>query len=212
MIRSLAAGQKAALVINECQLGIIDPVYAQFPALAEQCRARGIVDNIAALIAAFRRAGLPVVYTPAALRPDMADKLANSLISSVSIKAKIMVAGAKAVEHPPQIAPQADDYIIQRGSGLIAFLGTTLDATLRRLKVETVVLTGMSTNVGIPGNAMAAVEFGYHVVIPEDCIAAGDAEGHRVIVEQQLKMISTVTSSGEVMAALQGRATGCNRP
>lgn len=206
MIRSLAGGQKAALIVNECQLGIIDPAHAQFPALAEQVQASGMVGNIAALIAAFRARGFPVVFTPAALRPDMADKLPNTMISAISRKARIMVAGSAAVRHPPELEPLDTDFVIQRGASLIAFHGTTLDLTLRRLKVETVVVTGVSTNVGIPGIAMAAGDFGYSVVIPEDCIAGGDPATHRVIVDQQLRMLATVTTKDEVIAQLRSAA------
>lgn len=203
MIRSLARGQKPALVINECQLGIIDPAHAQFPALAEQVQACGMVGKIAELIAAFRGRGFPVVFTPAALRPDMADKLPNSMISAISLKAKIMVAGSVAVRHPPELEPLDTDFVIQRGASLIAFHGTTLDLTLRRLKVETIVLTGVSTNVGVPGIAMAAADYGYDVVIPEDCIAGGDPAAHRMIIDQQLRMLATITTKDDVLAQLR---------
>ena len=55
-------------------------------------------------------------------------------------------------------------FVIQRGAGLIAFHGSALDLTLRRMGVETVVITGVSTNVAIAGMTIAAVEFGYHAV------------------------------------------------
>ena len=69
---------------------------------------------------------------------------------------------------------------------------------------ETVVLTGISTNVAIPGFTISAVEFGYHVVIPEDCIAGGDPVAHKVIVEHQLRMLATITDHQSVIAAING--------
>jgi nicotinamidase-related amidase len=202
MIKSLANGQKPALIINEVQVGLLDPERSIFPALAEIAAERNIVAHIAELIAVFRAKGHPIFYTPATNRADMADKKINTLISALSAKVRNMVEGSPDVEHPPEIAPTADDFIVQRGAGLIAFHGTSLDLTLRRMGVETVVITGISTNVAITGMTMAAVENGYHAVIPEDCIAAADREAHRVIVEHQLRMLATITSKDDVIAAL----------
>jgi nicotinamidase-related amidase len=199
MIKSLANGQKPALIINEVQVGLLDPKRSIFPALAEIATERNIVANIAALI---RAKGHPIFYTPAINRVDMADKKINTLIAAMSAKLHNMQEGTPEVEHPPEIAPTAADFVIQRGDNLIAFHGTTLDLTLRRMGVETVVLTGISTNVAIAGMTMAAVELGYHAVIPEDCIAAADRDAHRIIVEHQLRMLATITSKDEVIAAL----------
>jgi nicotinamidase-related amidase len=202
MIKSLASGQKAALIINEVQVGLLDPARSIFPALAEIAAERNIVVNIAALIAAFRAKSYPIFYTPAINRADQADRKINTLIAAMSAKLRNMQEGSPEVEHPPEIAPTAADFVIQRGDNLIAFHGTMLDLALRRMGVETVVLTGISTNVAITGLTMAAVEFGYHAVIPEDCIAGADREAHRFIVEHQLRMLATITSKDEVVAAL----------
>jgi nicotinamidase-related amidase len=202
MIKSLAKGQKPALIINEVQIGLLDPVRSIFPALAEIAAERNIVANIAELIAAFRARGHPIFYTPAINRADMADKKINTLIAAMSAKLRNMEEGSPEVEHPAEIAPTPADFIIQRGDNLIAFHGTSLDLTLRRMEVETVVLTGISTNVAIAGMTMAAVELGYHAIIPEDCIAGADREAHRIIVEHQLRMLATITTKDEVVAAL----------
>ena len=202
MIKSLASGQKPALIINECQIGLLDPARSIFPALAEIAAERNIIANIAELIAVFRAKGHPIFYTPAINRRDMADKKINTLIAAMSAKLRNMQEGSPDVEHPPEIAPTPADFVIHRGGNLIAFHGTSLDLALRRMGVETVVLTGISTNVAIAGMTMAAVEFGYHAVIPEDCIAGADREAHRIIVEHQLRMLATVTSKDEVIAAL----------
>jgi nicotinamidase-related amidase len=202
MIKSLASGQKPALIVNEVQIGLLDPQRAIFPALAEIAAERNIIANIAELIAAFRAKGHPIFYTPAVNRPDMADKKINTLISAISSKLRNMVDGSPDIAHPPEIAPQPGDFVIQRGAGLIAFHGTSLDLTLRRLGIETVVITGISTNVAIAGLTMAAVEFGYHAVIPEDCIAGADREAHRFIVEHQLRMLATIADKDAVIAAL----------
>src|SRR3546814_16811381 len=94
------------------------------------------------------------------------------------------------------------DIVRDRPAGRIDFKAATRDVTLRRMNVTTVVLTGVSTNVAMPGNTMTAVDLGYHVVIPEDCIAGSDADTHKLILENQLRLLARISTADEVIAAL----------
>lgn len=89
-----------------------------------------------------------------------------------------------------------------RSSGLIGFLGTPLDAILRRMKISSVVLVGVSTNVAIAGCAMVATDLGYQVIVAEDCIAASDPATHETIVASQLRMVARIASSAEISMVL----------
>lgn len=193
---------RAALIVNECQLGVVDPSFSGFPGLAAHVVERGVLDRIATLADAFRARGLPVVHTPVIHRPDLADIRPNTLINALTIKGGKMKVGSAEAAYVAQLLPHLKDFVFERSAGLIAFNATALDATLRRLGISTVVLTGVSTNVAIPGNTMTATDLGYHVVIPEDCIAGSDPETHRVIVREQLRMLARITTAEAVIAAL----------
>ncbi|MBA3055297.1 MAG: cysteine hydrolase [Sphingomonadales bacterium] len=196
---------KAALLINEAQIGICHPDHAMFKAMPLEAQKRGTMGNIAELDRAFRAAKLPVFHLPCVHRKDFADIKRNSLISAMSLKARGMSEGSPETAFMPGLEPEPEDHISTRSSGIFAFLGTDLDVRLRRLGVETIIATGVSTNLGIPGIAFTAVDMGYNVVIPEDCIAGSDPEVHRVIVEEQLRLVATITSKDEVLAALEKR-------
>ena len=60
----------------------------------------------------------------------------------------------------------------------------------------------VSVNIALPGNAMTATDMGYHVVVPEDCIAGSDAATHAVLVEQQLRLLATMSTAADVAAAI----------
>src|SRR3546814_12048520 len=62
-VRGLDRGQRAALVISECQNAITNPGYDSSP-LIEQVETRGIIPRIASLADSFRDAGLPVLSAP----------------------------------------------------------------------------------------------------------------------------------------------------
>jgi len=205
MVRPLTDGRKAALIINECQIGVIEPGKSGFAGLAKQAQERGIVAKIAALAEVFRKAGLPVIHTPVAHRTDFADVMPNTLINALTLKHRTMAIGTPETEYVEALRPRQEDFVIERTAGLIAFNATALDALLRRMNVETVVLTGVSTNVAMPGNTMTASDLGYAVVIPEDCIAGSDPETHRTIVENQLRMVALITTAEDVTKAVEKR-------
>lgn len=124
----------------------------------------------------------------------MADVKANSLLAALARKHGAVVAGTPQAQIVPELTPSSQDFVIKRSSGLIGFIGTSLDAMLRRMNVETIVIAGVSTDVAMTGCAMVATDLGYRVVIVEDCTAASDPATHEVIVRDQLAMIARVAS------------------
>ena len=202
---SVPLNGRPALIISECQRGIIEPGMGGFSGLVAQVHERGIIARIADLAARFRAAHLPVFHLTIAHRPDFADVQANSMLAAMARKSGALVTGSPAAEIIPQLTPASEDFLIERTSGLIGFHGTALDALLRRLHIGTVVITGVSTNVAVAGCTMAATDLGYHAIVAEDCIAAADPATHDVIVRDQLRMVARIASAAEVAQALTER-------
>lgn len=170
--------------------------------LAEQAASRSIVERIARLARAFRIRGLPVVHCIIEHRPDQAGMLPNSYLGAMALRSRSMTAGTADVAIPAPLGPEPADIVSSRATGLTAFYGTDLDAMLRHHRVRTVVLTGVSTNVALPGLALEAVNRGYDVVLAEDCTAGSSAQAHAFFVHQQLKLLARVVTADEVVARL----------
>lgn len=203
MLRGFDKGQRAALLISECQMAVLDPSLALFQGLAEQVAKRGIVSRIARLAQAFREAKLPVIHLHVAHRPGYIDLPRTSAIIAGSTKQNRMIAGSRDVEAVAELQPQEGDILHSRSFSLVAFHGTDLDATLRNMGVETVVPVGVSTNVAISGMSLCASDLGYQVVVPEDCIAGATAESHEFIVANLLPLYSTLSDSDSVIQAIR---------
>lgn len=195
---------KPALLINEMQKFVVDPAYAGFPMLAQQVQERGIAAKISALAAAFRKAGAPIFHAPVRGRPDRIDVKGNSLITALSLKGTPIPADDPRLDYVEGCEAHEGDIEINRTSGIIAMYGTPIDAMMRRMGVETVVVVGVSTNVGVSGNVIMAEEMGYHVIVAEDCIAGTDPVTHRTILEGQTKMLARIVQSEAIIAALEG--------
>jgi nicotinamidase-related amidase len=194
-----------ALLLNECQNAMTDPAssgQAGRVGLATEVVRRGMIENIAALADAFRRHGRPVVHCTIVPRADYAGFSANCLLLGSLKKKGAVVAGSTAAGINPGVAPQPRDVVVERTHGLTPFHGTELDQILRNLGTQTVVITGVSTNVGIPGACLEAVNRGFQVVVPEDCTAGAWPEAHEFQVQHTLPLLATVTTSDAVLAAL----------
>jgi nicotinamidase-related amidase len=202
MIRGLERGQRPALVISECQRGVLDPELAVFPGLAEECARRGALARAGALAAAFRAAGLAVVHVHVAHRPDFSGLAVTHPIAARNVREKRMVAGTPAVEPMPEVVPAPGDFVSLRHSGLGMWYGTDLDSTLRNLRVETVVLSGVSTNVALFAGGIGAIDRGYQAVLAEDASAGASPESHAWMIANTLPLVTTLAASDEIIAAL----------
>lgn len=201
MVKGLDRGQKAALLISEMQNGIANPAFAS-TSLAGQVEARGLPAKVSALAARFRAAGRPVVHCIVAARPGFQAWPVNCVLAAQIRKRGQLVAGSQYAAIHDAIEVAATDIVAERHHGMAAFTGTDLNATLRALEVETVVFSGVSTNVALMGGSVEAVGLGYNVVIAEDCAAGGTAETHEVQVSMHLPLVATVSSAEAICAAL----------
>jgi nicotinamidase-related amidase len=201
-VRGLGPGRRAALVVSECQRGVLDPALAVFPGLAEEAGRRGILARIAALAAAARAAGHPVVHVHVAHRPDFAGLAVTHPLAARIVREGRMVAGTPEVEAMPAAAPAPADHVSSRHSGMGMWYGTDLDAHLRNRRVETVVLCGVSTNVALFAGALGAVDRGYGAVLVEDASAGATAAAHEWMVANTLGLLATLASTDAVLAAL----------
>lgn len=95
---------------------------------------------------------------------------------------------------------EADMVITKRHWG--AFAGTPLELALKERGIETVVLTGISTNVGVESTLRQGTGLGFAFVVVEDACAAQDADEHRHSFEKTFPRLARVRTTEEVLNAL----------
>jgi nicotinamidase-related amidase len=204
-VRGLEPGKRAALIVNEMQNAITNPAYIG-TTLAGQVTERGVVARINTLTAGFRAAGAPVIFcTIAARTADFAGFRVNcALAANIRRKGHLVEGTANAAIHDDLVI-EPSDIVSHRSHGMAPFTGTSLDATLRGYDIDTVVLTGVSTNIALPGAATEAVALGYNVVLPADCVAGATPETHHMQLTQHLLLLATITDADSVIAALRAQ-------
>jgi nicotinamidase-related amidase len=92
--------------------------------------------------------------------------------------------------------------------GWSAFHGTELDLQLRRRGVKTIVLGGISTNVGVETTARAAYDHGYEQILVEDAMAARLADEHAWTIQRVFPRLGRVRMTADVLAALGAPSNG----
>ena len=101
----------------------------------------------------------------------------------------------------PELEPAAGDVIVTKHQPG-AFFNTDLETHLRRRGIRTIVLGGISTNIGVEATARVAYEYGYEQVFVEDAMAAREADLHRHAVTRFFPTIGRVRTTADVLAAL----------
>lgn len=202
-LRSLLTPAHSALLMMECQQGVIGGG-GRFNALGEAVQARGMVGQIRRLLDAARGAGIAAFHLTTSRRADGRAAITNCAILAAGRKAEPLVVGSARHAVVAELAPVEGDFVVNRMHGLTPFHGTELDQLLRNLGVRTVVATGVSVNVGVLGLTIEAVNAGYQVVIPREAVAGTPEEYVDAVLQNTLRLLATVTSVDEILAAWEG--------
>jgi nicotinamidase-related amidase len=201
-LAGLVGNGRCAVLTMELQRGVVGDL-SSFPELADAVRRHGVIANTARLLHAARAAGVPVVHCTAGFRPDRLGSPRNSpLIAAMVRRPEHLVEGTPAVELVPEIGPQPGDLVSHRRHGVSPFVGTTLDPTLRALGVTTVIATGVSLNLGIPGLAIEGVDLGYDVVVATDAVTGVPADYVEAVTRHTLALVARLATVDDVVAAL----------
>jgi nicotinamidase-related amidase len=179
--------KKTALVLIDLQNAVVGMNTA--PHTATQ-----VVANSKKLAEAFRAAGAPVVY----VRVDLNDFL--KLPADQPYNMGDQPIPAVASEIAPSAGFQPGDLLVtKRHWG--AFAGTGLEQLLKARGVDTVVLTGISTNGGVESTARQGTGLGFAFILVEDACAGQDAEQHHFAFEKTFPRLARVRATDEVIAA-----------
>ena len=190
---------RTALVAVHVQNDIVGPDGAFAPFFRAEIDRVGTLATAARLLDAGRAAGVPVVYTRVAWRPDYSDLHANSPLLNIVVQQNCLVDGTPGAAITDELAPQDTDRVVthQRIGG---FHDSELDEVLRGLGVDTVAFLGVATNASLEGTARVASDLGYRVLIVSDACSAATPEAHAASLES-LGLLAEITTTDDLIAA-----------
>ncbi|HEX3797055.1 MAG TPA: hydrolase [Verrucomicrobiae bacterium] len=179
--------ETTALVLIDLQKGVV--ARECVPYTSEQ-----VIETAKALAEKFRKAGATVVLVNVAWSSDFKDALRQPVDKPMPIPPGGFPANfGELVEG---LAKPGDVLVTKRQWG--AFYGTELDLQLRRRGVETMVLAGISTNIGVESTARQAWELGYALVLAEDATSGASAAMHAFAMENIFPRIGRIAKAAEI--------------
>lgn len=179
-----ALDQRTALIVIDLQHGVIS--------LPTVHPIGEIVERAAALAAAFRASGQPVVLVnvdgaPAG-RTDLARRPAER--------------PAGWTELTPELNRQPEDHTVTKRTWG-AFTNTDLDDYLRKLGVTQVVLAGVATSLGVESTARHAHERGFNVTLAIDAMTDMSADAHANSIERIFPRLGESGTAQQIIDRLE---------
>ena len=171
-----------------------------------------VIPPLQELLAAARAAGLLVIHTREGHRPDLSDLPAAKLrrgkpslrIGDQGAYGRILVRGEYGHDIIDELAPLPGEVVLDKpGKG--AFYGTDLGDILLDAGVESLIVTGVTTEVCVHTTVREANDRGYEALVLSDCVGSYFPEFQRVgldMIAAQGGIFGWVTDSASLLAAL----------
>ena len=187
---------------------VFDMLEAYRPAIEQA----GTVAPVQRLLAGARAADVPIFWARADHRTDGADFARTGTDTDQQLRP--WTADAPAPTRPPhgsgspglqvlaELGKRPDDYDVPKHRWS-AFLGTHLELSLRSRDIDTILLVGGSTHVGIASTAYAARDLDFQVVVVRDG-CHGFAEQREFFLDKVFPRMCRVRTVDDVLAALPG--------
>lgn len=164
----------------------------------------GIVAASVTLVAAARERGIPVFWIRVerrADRRDVFDTLTGDFVASGLTPRPPVVHGSPKAANIDELPVHEEDQVILKPR-FDPFIGTDLDLRLRSNGIDTILLGGMSTNIGVESCARTAKDRNYHVVVLSDCTFNVDREDHEWTLKKIMPTFARVMSSRQALDLL----------
>jgi nicotinamidase-related amidase len=163
-----------------------------------------VVLQAATAIGVARAHGVPVVYAQVTFIP--ADYAAvpeqNIIFSQIAQPPGVLDADAPGNAIDERVAPEATDKLIHK-TRVSAFARTDLDAWLRGMGIDTLILAGISTSGVVLSTVCDGADLDYRLVVLADACADRDPEIQSVLMDKvfpQRAEVITVADLGGLMA------------
>ncbi|MCB1688687.1 MAG: isochorismatase family protein [Halioglobus sp.] len=164
---SLGMGKRPALLVVDMIKGFTDA------ACPLGCDCPEVVAANARLIDAFHAAGLPVVFTTVVYHSENQARVFRDRINALNV----LTPDSDWVKVDDRLDMREGDILLEK-QWASAFHKTDLDAQLRALNVDSLVVTGLTTSGCVRATAVDGLQYDYPVLVPREAVGDRNPDAH----------------------------------
>ncbi len=171
--------------------------------------ASGVIDRMVKINQACREAGIAIFYGQADHRLDgkdfaplIVDRGHSGKPGDPPFKTQspgVVLGGPKAMEVIPELAPQPGDYVIKKHRWS-TFFQTHLELSLRTAGIDTIMIAGGSTEVGVASTAYSARDRDFNLILLRDICTSGQPGVVDFFMEKVFPIFARVMTVDEAIA------------
>lgn len=195
-----------AVIVSECQESVLGPD-SPLHTLKDVVAETHMLETLADFLTAARQHGIKVFHCTVERRDDGYGDPLNTPLTKMMAKhggaSGGMAPGSKGAQPVSLLTPLPEDIVMPRLHSITAFHETGLDHFLRNSGIKNIIFTGVSLNLAVFGGTIEAVNRGYHVVIPADCVAADSIPYSEMLFKHSLRNMAYITDSSTIAAIWQ---------
>jgi nicotinamidase-related amidase len=200
------------MLFFDCLNIYLHPEDARGQALVESL---GLIPRLVQVDQACRAAGIAVFYGQADHRPDGRDFAPHIVDRGYDGRPgdppkRTTPPGVKGGTHGaeviPEIAPRPGDYVIKKHRWS-TFFQTHLELSLRTAGIDTLILAGGSTEVGIASTAYSARDHDLNQIVLRDACFSGHEGVNDFFMDRVFPVFARVLTVDELVARIRQPAT-----
>lgn len=193
---------RTALVVVDIQTDFAAPDGVAATFCEDLSPVEAAIDRIEELIPAMRAAGGAVAFMRVVTRPETdSDALKTLMVRRGMPGGEAICRAEGGGADYYRVKPEPGDIEIEK---LLfdSFHGTDFDDDLKALGIDTLLMTGITTECCVDSTARTAFHRGYNVFLVSDACAAYDPQLHAGTLNVLSQNIALLTTSGAVLDAL----------
>jgi ureidoacrylate peracid hydrolase len=191
---------------------VLNGYYHEASDTAKQ-KKKPMVDNAVRLMKSARKAGIPIFFAKGSHREDEGTTVLlktdtniplkpwpNGIVTMVKAAA---IEGKSGSEVIPELEANQRDYHVPKHRWS-AFYQTYLDLALRARKIDTLIISGGSTDVGVAATVFAGRDMDYNMIVVRDACATNHNQlAHDTLMDFIFPRMSRVRTTDQVLRMIE---------
>jgi nicotinamidase-related amidase len=177
-IKEIINPEHTALIVWDVQKMLVNNIYNK----------EEFLKNINKLIENARSKGMLIFFTKITPLPKEFESPARKYSSS---KMKFKLSELPKEMFELAIEPKENEIVVNKNTASI-FIGTNFELMCRNAGIETLIIAGIATEIGVESTARDAANRGFYVVVDSDASSSGDKEAHERSIQNMKKLFDVL--------------------